>query len=290
MTSLHLADGRTLEYQVAGPADGTPLVLHNGTPSSAMLFEPLVAVAARHGLRMVAHNRPGYAGSSPQPGRTVASAAADVAAVLDDLGADRFLTAGWSGGGPHALACAALLPGRCAAAASVAGVAPYGAEGLDWSAGMGQENIAEFGAAAAGEGPLTEFLDAAIPGLAQMQADQIAAGLGDLASEVDRAALTAEFADYLAATFRAAVSSGGAGWRDDDLAFVRDWGFDLGAVPTPVSVWQGGEDRMVPFAHGRWLANRLTGAAAHLEPAEGHLSLLLNSFDGIVAELAAHLS
>lgn len=289
MTSLLLADGRTLEYLVAGPADGTPLVLHSGTPSAALLFEPMAATAARHGLRVVMHNRPGYAGSSPQPGRTVADVTADVAAILDDLGADRFLTVGWSGGGPHALACAALLPGRCLAAASVAGVAPHGAEGLDWLADMGDENIEEFGAATTGEGPLTAFLEAQAAALGQVQGEEIAAGLGDLASAVDRAALTGEFADYLAATFRGAVSTGIAGWRDDDLAFVRYWGFDLGAIETPVAVWQGGEDRMVPFAHGAWLAKTLVGASVHLDPAEGHLSLMLNSFDEIVDELAAYL-
>ncbi len=290
MPNLHLADGRTLEYLVAGPADGTPLILHNGTPSAALLFAPMVEAAERHGLRIVVHSRPGYAGSTPRPGRTVAAVAADVAALLDQLGADRFLTVGWSGGGPHALACAALLPGRCVAAATVAGVAPYGAEGLDWPAGMGAENIEEFAAAVAGEGPLTAFLDAQLPGLAEVRADRIAAALGDLVSDVDRGALTDEFAEYTAALFRASVSAGIAGWRDDDLAFVRDWGFGLGAIRTPVSVWQGAEDRMVPYAHGRWLADRVPGATVHLDPAEGHLSLMLGAFDDVVTELAAHLS
>jgi pimeloyl-ACP methyl ester carboxylesterase len=290
MTHLHVADGRTLEYLVAGPTNGTPLVLHNGTPSAAVLFEPMVEAAARHGLRIVTHSRPGYAGSSPQPGRTVAAVAADVTAVLDELGVEEFLTVGWSGGGPHALACAALLPGRCLAAATVAGVAPHGAEGLEWLGGMGAENVEEFGAAVAGVGPLTAFLSAQVPGLAEVRADQVAAALGDLVSDVDRAALTDEFAGYLAAVFRAAVSTGVAGWRDDDLAFVSDWGFDLGAVETPVSVWQGAEDRMVPYAHGRWLASRLIGATVHLEPTEGHLSLLLTAFDDIVAELSTYVA
>ncbi|HEV2640634.1 MAG TPA: alpha/beta hydrolase [Actinocrinis sp.] len=286
---LHLADGRTLEYLAAGPAAGTPLVLHHGTPSAAITFEPLVAAAARHGLRFVVHSRPGYAGSSPQPGRTVADAAADVAAVLDDLGAEHFVTVGWSGGGPHALACAALLPGRCLAAATVAGVAPHGAEGLDWLADMGAENIEEFGAAEAGPEPLTAYLAAQAADLAEVQADKLGAAMGDLVSAVDIAALTPEFADYMAATLRAAVSTGVGGWRDDDLAFVTDWGFDLAAIRTPVSVWQGAQDRMVPYAHGQWLAAHLPGVKAHLEPAEGHMSLMLNAFDQIAAELAAHV-
>jgi pimeloyl-ACP methyl ester carboxylesterase len=285
MANLRLADGRTLEYLVTGPAAGTPLVLHHGTPGAALQFEPQVAAATRHGLRVVSYSRPGYAGSSPHHGRSVAAAAADVAAILDDLGAGRFLTVGWSGGGPHALACAALLPGRCLAAATVAGVAPHDADGLDWLAGMGAENIEEFGAAEAGEAPLTDFLQAQIPGLAEVRGDQIVAALSGLLSDVDRKALTDEFADHVAATMRAAVSHGIAGWRDDDLAFIGDWGFDPGAVETPVSLWQGTEDLMVPYAHGRWLAGRMPRATTHFAPAEGHLSLLLGAFDDIVSEL-----
>jgi pimeloyl-ACP methyl ester carboxylesterase len=289
MTSLRLADGRNLEYLVAGPADGTPLVFHHGTPFAALLFEPMVAAATRHGLRTVVYSRPGYAGSSPRPDRTIASVAEDVTALLAELEADRFLTVGWSGGGPHALACAALLPGRCLAAATVAGVAPYSAEGLDWLDGMGAENVEEFAAATAGEQPLTAYLSAQVDSLATVRGDQIAAALGDLVSEVDRRALSDEFADYSAAAFRKAVSAGIAGWRDDDLAFVRDWGFDLAAVRAPVSIWQGAEDRMVPFAHGRWLADRVPGASVHLHPAEGHLSLMLDKFGDIAADLAAKL-
>jgi pimeloyl-ACP methyl ester carboxylesterase len=290
VTDLQLADGRTLQYLVAGPADGFPLVLHNGTPSAARLFAPMVEAAAARGLRTVVHSRPGYAGSTPQPGRTVASVAADVTELLDELGADRFLAVGWSGGGPHALACAALLPGRCVAAASVAGVAPYGAEGLDWLDGMAAENVAEFEAAAAGQDALASFLNAQAPDLAEVRPDQVAAALGDLVSDVDRRALTGEFAEHLAQAFRAAVAEGIAGWRDDDTAFLGDWGFDPSAIEIPVSVWQGGEDRMVPFAHGRWLAGRVPGAAVHLDPAQGHLSLMLNSFGDILGELLDHLA
>ncbi|AGL18154.1 alpha/beta fold hydrolase [Actinoplanes sp. N902-109] len=289
MAELTLPGGRVLSYVAAGPADGTPLYLHHGTPSSGLVFEPLVEAAARHGLRIVSHSRPGYAGSTPLPGRTVAAVADDVAAVLDHLGAGRFLSLGWSGGGPHTLATAALLTGRCAAAATIAGVAPYDAEGLDWLGGMGAENIEEFGAAAAGEAELTAFLEAQAPALATVQAQQMATAMGDLVSDVDRGVITDEFAEYLAASFRSALSTGIAGWRDDDLAFVRDWGFDLATIGTPLSIWQGEQDRMVPYAHGRWLAAHLPGATAHLDPAAGHLSLMVTAFDRVVAELVTHL-
>jgi pimeloyl-ACP methyl ester carboxylesterase len=232
------------------------------------------------------YGRPGYGGSTPSPGRRVVDAAGDVAAVLDGLGADRFVTIGWSGGGPHALACAARLPGRCLAAASMAGVAPYLAEGLDWLAGMGPENVEEFGAALAGEPALTAYLEVAAAGLAQISGEEVAAELGGLVDDADKAAITGEFADYLAASFRAALSGGVAGWRDDDIAFVSDWGFPVSAgFAVPVAVWQGDQDRMVPAAHGEWLARRMPGARAHMLRGEGHVTLAAQLFGSILDDL-----
>jgi pimeloyl-ACP methyl ester carboxylesterase len=225
------------------------------------------------GWRLVAYARPGYAGSSRHEGRSVADAAADVAAILDRLGLGRFAALGWSGGGPHALACAALLADRCDAVATLAGVAPYDAAGLDFLAGMGQENVDELGAAAASRAELEALLAAWSETLSTVTADEIAESLGGLVDDVDRAALTGEFAETMARMVRRALSTGTAGWVDDDLAFVRPWGFDLAAIAVPVSIWQGAHDRMVPFAHGQWLAAAIPGAQAHLFDDEGHLSL-----------------
>jgi pimeloyl-ACP methyl ester carboxylesterase len=229
--------------------------------------------------------------------------AADIAAVLDELGADTFVTLGWSGGGPHTLACAAALPGRCLAAASIAGVAPYTARGLDWLAGMGPENVDEFGAATAGEAKLTEFLDSAAVTFGALTGASVAESLGGLVIAADKAALTGEYADYIANALRAAMNSGIAGWRDDDLAFIKDWGFSLGwdappdAPPdapagyprgtpaAPVAIWQGDQDQMVPYAHGQWLAANIPGARVHLMPGEGHLSLTVSSFGLILDDL-----
>jgi pimeloyl-ACP methyl ester carboxylesterase len=283
-TTVRMRDGRELEVLQVGPADGLTFVLHLGTPSAAVEIPQVTRPAGERGLRTVTYSRPGYAGSTPVPGRCVADAAADTAAVLDALGVDRFVTLGWSGGGPHALACAALLPGRCLAAGTLAGPAPYEAEGLDWMAGMGEENIAEFGAARAGEQELTAVLEPGAADLAGVTGAQVAASLGGLVSEVDKAALTGEFADALAESFRRAVSTGIAGWRDDDLAFVRPWGFPLSDITVPVSLWQGGQDRMVPYDHGPWLAEHIPGARAHLYDDEGHLSLV-NQFDRILDDL-----
>ncbi|HEY2304780.1 MAG TPA: alpha/beta hydrolase [Streptosporangiaceae bacterium] len=284
--TVRAAAGRQLEVLASGPPGGLTVVLHNGTPAGLMPAPAIAAAAAGRGMRLVLYARPGYAGSTPDPGRRVRAAAADLAAVLDALGTGEFVTVGWSGGGPHALACAALLPGRCLAAATMAGAAPYQAEGLDWWHGMAPENLAEFQAAVAGPEALTTFLEPAGRELASMTGADVAAGLGDLASAADKAAVTGEFADYLAASFRAAVAGGVAGWRDDDLAFVTDWGFtmaDAGAG-APVAVWQGDQDMMVPWSHGQWLAAHIPGARAHLLPGEGHLTLV-NTVGAILDDL-----
>ena len=293
--SLTRPDGRVIEFLAAGPADGLPLVLHEGTPCGLVLYPPTVRAAAIRGLRVVLAARPGYEGSTPRPGRSVVDVAQDTAAVLDDLGAATFVTLGWSGGGPHALACAAALPGRCLAAGSIAGVAPFTADGLDWLGGMAAENIAEFGAARRGEAALTEFLDREAAMMGAITGESVASSLGGLVIEADQAVLTGEFADHVAACLRTALSSGIAGWRDDDLAFVRDWGFSLGwespspspgpGDPAPVAVWQGDQDQMVPFAHGQWLAASIRGARVHLMPGEGHLSMTVSAFDRILDDL-----
>jgi pimeloyl-ACP methyl ester carboxylesterase len=217
----------------------------------------------------------------------VADAVADVQAILGELDADEFVTIGWSGGGPHALACAASLPDRCAAAVSLAGVAPYAAAGLDWMAGMGPENIEEFNLALEGEAALTPWLEREAKVLGQVKGPDVAGALGGLVSDIDKAALTGEFAEFIASVFRRAVSSGIAGWRDDDLAFTRDWGFDLAQIERPVAVWQGEQDRMVPFTHGQWLAEHIPNARVRLYRDEGHLSLAVKALDRIIDDLVA---
>ena len=283
---LATAGGRQLEVLSTGPEDGLVLFFHNGTPGGLVASPDMAAAAAARGLRTVMYARPGYGDSTARPGRRIADAAADVAAVLDGLGARQFVTVGWSGGGPHALACAALLPGRCLAAASLAGVAPLQAAGLDWMAGMGPENVAEFTAAGQGEAPLTAFLEEAAAGLGQVTGQQVAEEMGGLISAADRAVVTAEFAEYLAGSFRIALRAGIAGWRDDDIAFVSDWGFPLAqAGAVPVAIWQGEQDRMVPFSHGAWLARHIPGARAHLARGEGHLTLAARSFGTVLDDL-----
>jgi pimeloyl-ACP methyl ester carboxylesterase len=272
--TVPLPDGRELEVLVEGVPDGFPLVLHHGTPGSAVPFPLAAAAASRHGLALVHYTRAGYGPSTPNPGRTIADIAADIAGVLDFLGHREFVTLGWSGGGPHALACAALLPDRCRAAATLAGVAPYLNGGtLDFLAGMGPENVVEFGAALEGREKLEQYLRQEAAALTGVTPDAIADALGGLVSEVDAAYATGDFAARLLASFEHGCGESIEGWAEDDLAFTRGWGFDLADIRVPVSLWQGAQDRMVPFAHGQWLAEHVPGARVNLYDDEGHLSL-----------------
>lgn len=279
-------DGRILEYFDAGPANGLPLVCHHGTPNAAIGYLHWRSAAASAGLRLIAYSRPGYGVSTRLRERNVAQAASDTALLLDHLGVDMFVTAGWSGGGPHALACGALLADRCKRVATLAGIGTWGQSDLDFLSGMAEENISEFGAAIEGEDMLVAFLMENYSGLRAVTGEEVAASLGGLVSEPDKAVLTSSFADGLAESFRWSLHSGFGGWIDDDLAFTRPWGFDLGAMRVPVTVWQGQQDHMVPGSHGRWLAKHIPGARLRFQPAQGHLSLVTSFLPTILNDLA----
>jgi pimeloyl-ACP methyl ester carboxylesterase len=281
---LTTPDGRRLEYLCTGPPNGTALLFHTGTPGGTIDFSEVTQAAAALGLRTIGYSRPGYGQSTERRGRSVGDAVEDVTALLAELGVSDFVTLGWSGGGPHALACAALLPDRCRAAALLAGVAPYPARGIDFLAGMDESNVEEFGAALAGFEAIDAYLTPLAEGLRDVTGASVADGLDSLLSDVDKAALTGVLADELALSLRRAVEVGVAGWRDDDLAFTTDWGFELSAIDVPVAVWQGRQDRMVPFAHGEWLAAEIPGAEAHLFEDEGHVSLT-RRIDDVLADL-----
>ena len=254
---LTLPDGRTLEYLEAGEAGGPVLLAHHGTPGSGRFHRTEVEAARRLGARLVAYSRPGYAGSSPQPGRSVADAAADVVALLDALGAERFATYGWSGGGPHALACAALLGARVTGVACLASLAPIAAE-VDWFAGM----VAPGGLRAAVDGREARARHAASD---EFDEDSFTAA--------DRAALSRAWASLGEDAVRAGTAGPG-GLIDDDVAFVAPWGSDVARIEAPVLLVQGGEDRIVPPAHTDWLLRHCPRSELWLRPRDGHVSVL----------------
>lgn len=289
MTDLVLADGRTLDLRTWGAPGAPALVYLHGTPGSALVPPATLAAAADRGLRVVSWSRPGYSTSTRLPHRTVADVAGDAREVLDSLGIATAVALGYSGGGPHALACAALLPDRVSAVASLAGVAPrVESDGsLDWFAGQGEDNVVEHGAAIEGEAALRARLDPVLPEYRDITAEQIVPVMDSLLPDVDRHYLGGGLGGWLATSFREATSHGNDGWVDDDLAFVRPWGFDLASISVPVSVWQGSADLMVPFAHGQWLAGAVPGARPHLLDGEGHLSVVVGRVGPLLDDLTS---
>jgi pimeloyl-ACP methyl ester carboxylesterase len=282
-------DGRTLRVDEAGDPSGPPILVCNGTPGGALIYPPVAEDAARRGARVLSYARPGYAGSSPHPGRTVADGARDVEAIADALGLESLVVWGASGGGPHALACAALLGGRVAAVASLASVAPWNADGLDWLAGMGEDNEAEFAAARRGADALRPMLEEWAGAMLAADPESQADSIRSLLSPVDAGVLTGELAEFFAASGVDALGEGVEGWVEDDLAFLAPWGFALEAIEVPVLLWQGMEDRFVPPRHGEWLARRIPGVEAHISPEDGHLTLVERRLPGVHEWLLARL-
>ena len=283
-------DGRNLDVMDAGEPTGAVVYHHHGTPGSCLLAPEWVDDAFSRGLRLISHSRPGYGGSDRLEGRSVGQVVEDVATVLDHLKVERCATWGLSGGGPHALACAALLPGRVVAAASISGVAPYGVDGLDWVEGMGELNVQEFQTAISGDrAAVLASADAMAEALRQAGPEQLAQEMATILSPVDAAAMGTSFGEFLVATTAEGLARGGAGSADDDLAFVRPWGFDVGAITIPVQIWQGEQDLMVPAGHGAWLAAHIPGAEAHLEPSLGHLTVTATRIGEVHSWLAGHL-
>ncbi|MBX9245543.1 alpha/beta fold hydrolase [Actinotalea ferrariae] len=279
-TDVTRPDGRTLEVHHTldehrtSARRGPVLVWHHGSPHTGRLVEPLLAGAAAHGVALVTYARPSYGRSTPQPGRDVASAADDVARVVDALGVDRFATLGHSGGGPHALACAALLPGRVTAVASISGLAPFPASAAPadvdaWFEGMASD--AALRAATLGRAARAEYAEI----------DEF-----DPAAFVDRDWVALEGTwSALGTDAQQAEAAGADGLVDDDVAFVNPWGFDPAAVSVPALLVHGARDRMVPASHSRWLAEAMPQAEHRELPDDGHVSVL-QAYDDVVAWLA----
>jgi pimeloyl-ACP methyl ester carboxylesterase len=281
-------DGRTLRVLEEGNPEGRAVLCHHGTPGSRILWRGLVEDAQARGIRLLGYDRAGYGGSDPDPGRSVADVAGDVAAIADALEIDRLAVHGGSGGGPHALACAALLSDRVVAVASLAGVAPWKAEGLDWLDGMGQDNLDEFAATLAGRETLAPYLAEQRDAMLAGDPEAVGEALQSLLSPPDLAVLTGDVATFLFEQVRAGIQERLDGWIDDDLAFVEPWGFDLGGIRVPVQLWHGVQDRFVPVAHGHWLAERIPGVETHIHEEDGHLTLQLARIGDVHAWLLEH--
>ncbi|HVC22783.1 MAG TPA: alpha/beta hydrolase [Candidatus Dormibacteraeota bacterium] len=285
--SVPALDGRRLDVIDCGKVGDPAVVVHHGTPGAKQLFGGWLADADEKGIRLIGYSRPGYGASTRAPGRAVGDAAVDVAAIADQLEISRLATWGYSGGGPHALSCAGLLGDRVVATAAIACPAPYGAEGLDFLAGMGQANIEEFEAVLQGEASIRPLHEAA----AQAMPTSVEGMIGEMKSILsapDQAAIREHLGSWFVSILTEAVSEGADGWIDDDLAFVSPWGFELAEVSVPLQLWQGQHDLMVPSLHGHWLAAKLPEADWHYLPDAGHLTLLVDQVPLIHAWLLEH--
>jgi pimeloyl-ACP methyl ester carboxylesterase len=267
---LELADGRTLHLYDTGGDDADrrlAVFWHHGTPNVGAPPAPLFRAADRLGIRWVSYDRPAYGGSTRRIGRNLASAASDVANIADALGIDRFAVVGHSGGAPHDLACAALLPERVVGVVSIAGIAPPNADGLDWFAGMAASGVAS--------------LRAAMRGFEAKQEHETSDVEYDPEfTPADLAALDGAWS-WLGEVANAAMQDGPAGLIDDDLAYVAPWGFDPAQIVAPTLLMHGGRDRIVPSSHSEWLARHGPTAELRLFPDDGHISVLTSATEGL---------
>jgi pimeloyl-ACP methyl ester carboxylesterase len=272
--TIAAGDGRDLCVELAGEPDGKPILVHYGSPNSRHLYGGWIADAEKKGIRLIGYDRPGYGGSTAYPGHSVASGARDVRAIAEALGHDRLGIWGISGGGPYALASAALLPDMAVAVAVVASVAPYGVDGFDYFAGMGELNAEDiklyFSDPDASRRIMREAREMVLAATPERFAEEIKSNL----SPVDAEALTGDLAVWLTESQKDGVSASDQGWWDDEASMVADWGFDLDDIRVPVKIWHGRQDRMVPVQHGQWLAANVPGAQADISDRDGHLTMI----------------
>ncbi len=279
-------DGRPLCVQSGGDAEGRPVVVHHGTPGSRFLPTHWLADAVADGVRLLSYDRPGYGRSAAQPGRSVADCAPDVRAIADHFGYDRVAVWGWSGGGPHALACAALLRDLVCAVASLGAIAPYGPLDLDYFGGMGQENVDDIKLQLADPAAARRKLVSDREGVLGMTEDQVGGfaadseqGFGSLVSPEDAGALDAGLGAWWLRSMQLGLEPGEQGWWDDGVAHFGDWGFELDDIEVPVQLWHGRHDKFVPFQHGEWLARHVPGADSRLTDDDGHMTLFFKLRD-----------
>lgn len=288
MPTLKLTDGRFLEYFDNGISSTSAIVFHHGTPAHASLWSAWLDLAASKGIRALSYSRAGYGISDRNEGRTVFSNNGDIRELLDSFGIRDFISIGWSGGGPHALATTMMNGSK--GAITLAGVGEYGAADLNFLAGMGPENEEEFGEALKGESEISAWMDKNAVAFKDVTDVEIREALGGLIGDADKKALDGAVADEYATATRKGLAVSFDGWIDDDIAFVQPWGFALSGISVPVLIWQGDQDLMVPHAHSYWLEKHIPTGKLHFVPGHGHISLIADYKDEIINQAKELLS
>ncbi len=282
MPQFKLKDGRELEIADNGINSESAIVFHHGTPGHASSWTDWLESAATAGIRAIAYSRAGYGTSDRNPGRSVINVNSDIAQVLDAKNITKFVSIGWSGGGPHCLAN--TFEARNVGAISLAGVGAFGVDDLDFLEGMGPENHDEFGAALKGEAVIDQWMNDNAGAMKSVTGSDIIEAFGGLIGDADKAVLEGGEADAMAASMRSALAVSFDGWIDDDLVFVKKWGFELESITKPVYLWQGDDDFMVPHAHSYWLEKHIPTATLTFKPGEGHISIGVKHREEILAQ------
>ena len=271
---VRLADGRNVAVKVSGSPTGHPVFLMHGTPGSRVAPLPRSFVLHGLGVRLITFDRPGYGDSDRLVSRQVVDVVPDVEAIADRLGIEGFAVLGRSGGGPHALACAALLPDRVTRAGILVSLAPWDADGLDWFAGMSDANVKEFVNASTRPEKLTAAL---VRIAAEIRADPAGhvTTLGPELPEADQRVLAdSRLRELLARNYAEALRDSADGWIDDSIAFISPWGFEPAEIKVPVLVWHGQDDVFSPVAHSRWLADHIPDASMFIQPGAAHFAAI----------------
>jgi pimeloyl-ACP methyl ester carboxylesterase len=260
-TTLTLADGRAMEYAAYGDPGGRPVLFFHGTPGTGGAGALADAAGRATGLRLIAPSRPGYGGTTLTP-PSLASVARDALALADALGVDTVLTHGVSGGGPYAVAVAAVAPDR------VGGLLASGGAGRHLEVTpevLSEADRDAFELAAAGDWAgatvaMTKDTLTQMGALLELDVDGFAQGFRSVLPPGERS--LDDHPDVqrvlLADVWRALRSVDG--FVRDNLAWGMPWDVDLGAVTAPTLLVHGDRDAMVPAAHGDWLAERIPGA------------------------------
>jgi pimeloyl-ACP methyl ester carboxylesterase len=272
--SIQLSDGRTLAFAEYGTPDGDALFFFHGLPGSRGFSAMLADDARAVGLRIVAPDRPGFGASTFAPDRTFSSWAADVEALADHLGIDRFYVAGISGGGPYTLAAAHGLGTRVRSAGVISG----GGDMSDPSAleGMHEQNRDIFQVAL--DGGREAVAVAAKPMLDALQADPDAAEEASMAGmppqDLELLKRRPDSGEALRADGLAALAQGVDGLAYEVELFVKPWDFDVSEITAPVVLWHGDDDRNAPLSHAQALAAQIPHAELIVWTGMGHLTAI----------------
>jgi pimeloyl-ACP methyl ester carboxylesterase len=285
-SDLRLADGRRVRVAECGCADGVPVVFFQGTPSSCLLH-PSEAVTRELGARMIQIDRPGFGGSDPSPGRTLVDWADDVAAVMDRLGVDRFLTGGISGGGPYVLATAWRWPERVMAAAVCGGSGPLELPG----ALAGAAPARRAGYLLARHAPWLFRRVIRWKAGPRVNADTFVREYTAHNPPADQAILADPTfrATYLA-NKQEALRQGPDAFADEVILGAKPWGFRLGDIRVPVHFWQGEADTSTPMGMARAMSAATPGSRLTVLPGQGHLFAYSGLWRAILADLLARRS